>query len=227
MLERRLTATSVPEDKPLLREDKPLLRGVSHQIAFFCMAAASVALVGWGNAPVAGLVFCASLLVMFGTSALYHRGDWTERQHDLLKRLDHAMVFVAIAGGYTPLFALVPSRDGHHGALVATWVGAAIGVLRALAWPNAPRYVSTLAYVVLGWALLGEVIDRAPAVEGVCLATLEASGILYTIGALVYLTRRPDPMPRVFGYHEVFHTLVVVGCGFLFAHVVLLLRAAS
>jgi hemolysin III len=121
--------------------DKPRLRGVSHQIAFFAALLAAVALVLQSKsaaAMTAAAVFGASLALLFGTSALYHRVHWDPVQRQRMRRLDHAAIFVLIAGGYTPLFALVPSSRGGHGALWAIWIGAAVGVIKSLLWPQAP-----------------------------------------------------------------------------------------
>jgi hemolysin III len=209
---------------------KPLLRGVSHQVSFFCTIAASAALVARakpGAATAAAFVFAVSLANLFGTSALYHRVDWSPRARRRVRRLDHAAIFVLIAGGYTPLFALVPSTSGGHGALYAIWVGSIVGVLKSLVWPDAPKWMTALLCVALGWTVTGQVIDRASVIGALPVALLVASGIIYSLGALVYALKRPDPLPRIFGYHEVFHALVVLASVCLFAHVVLtLLRIA-
>lgn len=207
--------------------DKPRLRGVSHQLAAFVAFAASAWLVASADsaekARVAA-VFGASLTCLLTTSALYHRVDWSERARLRMRRADHAAIFVLIAGGYTPLFALVPSPSGGRGALVAIWVGAAIGVLKSVAWPRSPKWVTALLCVGLGWTVAGEVASRLTEVGALCTGLLVACGVTYSVGAIVYATKRPDPLPRVFGYHEVFHALVVVASGMLFAHVALVLR---
>jgi hemolysin III len=211
-----------------VREKKPALRGVSHQFAFFGALLASTALVAVARSPHAAraaLVFGTSLALLFGTSALYHRVDWSPRPRQRMRRLDHAAIFVLIAGGYTPLFALVPSAAGGHGALAAIWLGAAVGVVKSLAWPHAPKWVTALLCVTLGWTVIGQVAERTPFVGSTCVALLVASGVLYSVGAAVYALKRPDPWPRVFGYHEVFHALVILASVCLFAHVVLVMRA--
>jgi hemolysin III len=210
--------------------EKPMLRGVSHQFAFFAALVATCALVLGARsrgAVWAALVFGASLALLFGTSALYHRVNWRPGPRQHMRRLDHAAIFVLIAGGYTPLFALVPSSAGGHGALTAIWIGAAIGVLKSLAWAHAPKWVTALVCVVLGWTVIGQVVDRVPVVGALSIALLVASGVIYSMGAAVYALKRPDPLPRVFGYHEVFHALVVLASVSLFAHVVLVMRAAD
>jgi hemolysin III len=208
--------------------EKPLLRGVSHQVAFFGAIVAAVALVLRSrslDAAIAGGVFGASLALLFGTSALYHRVQWNPAQRQRMRRLDHAAIFILIAGGYTPLFALVPSSGGGHGALWAIWIGAAIGVVKSLLWAHAPKWVTALLCVTLGWTVVGQVVDRAPIVGSVAVGMLIACGVIYSLGAAVYATRRPDPFPRVFGYHEVFHAIVIVASICLFAHVILVMRA--
>ncbi len=209
--------------------EKPLLRGVSHQAAFFFALVAAAALVLRATsveAAIAAWVFGGSLSLLFGTSALYHRVTWTPARRLRMQRLDHSAIFVLIAGGYTPIFLLVPSRAGGHGALWVVWFGAALGVLKSLAWPSAPKWVMAVLCVVLGWTVAGQVIDRAPIVGSLAVAMLVVSGVIYSIGAAVYAVRRPDPFPKVFGYHEVFHALVIVASACLFAHVVLVMRAA-
>jgi hemolysin III len=210
--------------------EKPLLRGVSHQVAFFVALLAGAVLVVRANsarAVIASLVFGSSLALLFGVSALYHRVRWTPQQRQRMRRLDHAAIFILIAGGYTPLFLLVPSTSGGHVALWAIWMGAVIGVAKSIAWANAPKWVTALLCVTLGWTVVGQVVDRAPAAGWLAVGMLVACGVLYSLGALVYALKRPDPFPRIFGYHEVFHAIVVVASACLFAHVVLVLHAVA
>ena len=209
---------------------KPLLRGVSHQVSFFVAIVATAVLVvraGSSPASTAALVFGATLVLLFGTSACYHRISWTPAARQRMRRLDHAAIFTLIAGGYTPLFALVPSPSGGHGALAAIWIGAGVGVVKSLAWPHAPKWLTALLCVAIGWMVIFQVMGRTPIVGTTCVGLLVASGVTYSVGALVYAVKRPDPWPRVFGYHEIFHLLVVVASGFLFAHVSLVVRAVT
>jgi hemolysin III len=207
---------------------KPLLRGVSHQGAFFAALGATWLLVRSATsreAARAALVFGAALILQFGVSALYHRVDWSTRARMRMRRVDHAAIFVLIAGGYTPLFALVPSSHGGHLALFGIWAGALVGVIKSLAWPDAPKWFTALLCVALGWAVVGQVVDRASIIGPLPIVMLVVSGTVYSFGAVVYALKRPDPFPKVFGYHEVFHAIVIVASACLFTHVLLVLRA--
>lgn len=206
---------------------KPLLRGVSHQISFFC-AIAATAVLGLrapAGAALPALIFGLTLINLFGTSALYHRVDWSVRARKRMRRLDHAAIFLLIAGGYTPIFALVPSSAGGHNALVAIWAGSLLGVVKSLVWPDAPKWLTALLCVGLGWTVVGQVMDRTAVVGALSVGLLVASGITYSLGAVVYALKRPDPLPKIFGYHEVFHALVIVASVFLYAHVATVLAA--
>jgi hemolysin III len=209
---------------------KPLLRGVSHQIFFFVAIVAIAVLVSRAHtqaAITAVLVFGASLVGLLGTSACYHRINWTPVARQRMRRMDHAAIFMLIGGGYTPLFALVESPTGGHGALAAIWVGAAVGVVKSLAWPHAPKWLTAMLCVAIGWMVIFQVMGRTPMVGTTCVGLLVASGVTYSVGAVVYALKRPDPWPRVFGYHEIFHLLVVVASGFLFAHACYVVRAVG
>ena len=209
---------------------KPLLRGVSHQVFFFVALVATALLVracATREGAVASAVFGASLILLFGTSAMYHRVDWSPIARARMRRMDHAAIFLLIGGGYTPLFALVANPNGGHGALVAIWIGAAVGVVKSLAWSKAPKWLTALVCVVIGWMVIGQVMGRTPVVGSTCVGLLTAAGITYTVGAVVYALKRPNPWPRVFGYHEIFHLLVVLASGFLFTHVALVVRAVA
>ena len=206
---------------------KPLLRGVSHEVAAFA------AIVGWfllaraassPRAVVAVGVYGASLTVLFAVSALYHRPTWSPRGRAIMRRLDHSAIFLLIAGTYTPLCMLLGGRRGML-LLAAVWGGALLGVLRALLWPHAPRAVPAALAVALGWVVVAVLPALHAAVGNVPMALLVAGGGAYTVGAVVYAVKRPDPMPTVFGYHEVFHALVVVAAGCHYAVVASTARA--
>jgi hemolysin III len=206
---------------------KPTLRGVSHQFAFFFAIAAAVLLVRSappGAPALAAAAFGVSLVTLFGVSATYHRLSWGDVGRMRMRRLDHSAIFVLIAGGYTPLFTVLPGAGESYLALIGVWVGAAIGVLKSVAWPKAPKWVTALLAVGIGWLAAGEVVARASVMGATTTGLLVASGSVYSLGALVYAKKRPDPRPLVFGYHEVFHALVIVASVLLCAHVALVLQ---
>ena len=190
---------------------KPLLRGVSHELA------AGVALVGWillaSRAPstaaaAAAHVYGASLFLLFAVSAAYHRPHWSPRARAVMRRLDHSAIFVLIAGTYTPMCLLLGGTAGWA-LLAAVWTGATLGVLQSIFWVRAPKALVAGLAVALGWAVVPTLPSLRAALGGGALSLLLAGGIAYTAGAVVYARRWPDPFPRVFGYHEVFHALVI------------------
>jgi hemolysin III len=195
---------------------------VVHQWSFFVALAAGAGLVAWapaGRATAATAVYAAALAGLLGTSALYHRVTWRPRVRSWLRRLDHAMIFVLIAGTYTPFAVLVLDEPLNVVVMAGVWVGAAAGILFTLLWSDAPKWLTAAAYVSLGWfsiIAMPEITERAG--PG-ALALLAAGGVAYTAGAIVYARRRPDPHPATFGYHEIFHVLVVFAAAAHFAAV--------
>jgi hemolysin III len=199
---------------------KPLLRGVSHQIAFFVAVAAGAALVAATGDPrsrAATAVYVVLLAAMLGVSASYHRIDHGPRGQRWWARADHAMIFAFIAGTYTPLALLGLDRVTGHRLFALAWAAAGLGILRVLVWPRAPREIASALYVAVGWVVVAYLPEVRTALDPIALALLLAGGTCFTIGAVVYATRRPDPAPAVFGYHEVFHALVIIACGCHFA----------
>jgi hemolysin III len=196
---------------PAVRE-KPLLRGVSHEIAAFAALAAWIGLVAVaapGPARAAASVYGASLLALFTISALYHRPTWSPQARLFWRRLDHSAIFLLIAGTYTPFCLLLGGRDGHL-LLGVIWTGAAMGVVQAVVWPTAPKPLVAVVYVLLGWVIVPVLPALRQALGLPAIGLLAAGGVAYSLGAVVYALRRPDPFPRVFGYHEVFHALVIL-----------------
>jgi hemolysin III len=191
----------------------PRLRGVFHLYAFFVAIAAGATLVVLADGVVerfAVWVYAAALAAMFGASALYHRVRWRTAAARLrARRLDHAMIFVFIAGTYTP-FALV-AFDGTTGAvlLAAVWAGAAFGLALELAWIEGPRWLSAVAYLGVGWLGVVAVPQLFPALGVAAAVLVLVGGALYSLGALSYATTWPNPSPATFGFHEVFHVLVI------------------
>jgi hemolysin III len=193
--------------------ERPALRGTLHLATAVAVVLAAPWLVVGAKSPagyVGAAIFASSLALLYGTSATYHHVSWRPSWEKIVKRLDHAMIFVLIGGTYTP-FCLDVSLAWGIPILSVVWGIAGAGALMKLAWPDAPRWLSVGLYVALGWVALvaaSEVIDRY---LGSPLALLIAGGVLYTAGGVVYALRRPDPWPRVFGYHEIFHAFVVAG----------------
>jgi len=198
---------------------KPRLRGVLHHYACFGSLIAGVALVLAAPgvlAKAATAVYAAALAGLFTVSALYHRVDWAPAARRRMRRLDHSMIFVLIAGTYTPFALLV--LDGVVAAvvLVGMWVGALAGIVLKLAWIDAPKWLTALVCLGLGWLGLASLPELVSGVGVGAMTLMLAGGVLYSVGAFVYAAGRPDPSPAVFGYHEVFHTLVIVAAALHF-----------
>jgi len=203
---------------------RPLLRGVFHAVAAVAAVGGIVLLVLLADSPgayVGGTVFATSLALLYTTSAAYHRITWKPRLRSLMKRLDHAMIFVLIAGTYTPFCLVVADTAWGISLLSVVWGLAGAGVVMKLAWPNAPRWLSVLLYLAVGWIALVATTELLAWFTLVPLALLLLGGVMYTLGGLVYAAARPNPFPRVFGYHEVFHALVIAGSALHFALVAL------
>lgn len=213
---------------PLPRQ-KPLWRGVSHQFAAV-LTAPAVVLLWLGAESVTGRVgagvYGLSLFALFAISALFHRPTWQPRMRDLVGRADQAAIFLLIAGTYTP-FGLLLRPAGGYTLLVVVWATALGGVILSLVWPEAPKPLMAGIYVAFGWfaAALIPSLFRVAGWAVLLLILLGAVG--YTVGAIVYSLRRPDPFPRSFGYHEIFHLLVVAAAVCHFAAVSLALRAVA
>jgi hemolysin III len=199
---------------------KPRLRGRLHQYAFFaaivCGAVlCSVAATRPGIAPlVSCVVYSLTVCGLFGTSALYHRRIWSERGYQIMRRLDHSMIFIFIAGTYTPFCVLLLS--GHVATLMLglIWAGALGGVALKMIWPHLPRWAGAPLYLALGWAAVAILPDIGQRGGVAALVLLIAGGAAYSVGAVFYALRRPNPWPTVFGHHEFFHacTLVAAIC---------------
>ncbi|ROS78619.1 hemolysin III family protein [Cellulomonas sp. PhB143] len=209
---------------------KPHLRGWIHAGTFPLALVASIVLVALAPTT-AGKVSCAvfgvSACLLFGTSAVYHRGTWSPRVAAILRRADHSNIFLIIAGTYTPLAVLLLPPDQAKVLLVLVWAGALLGLAARIVWLNAPRWVYVPVYVALGWVAVGY-MGRFWATGGPAVVWLLAvGGLAYTVGAVVYATRRPDPSPRWFGFHEVFHALTVIGFGCHFAAIAVAVAVTS
>jgi hemolysin III len=205
----QVPAAAVPEVRV-----KPRLRGVFHQYAFFVSLVAGTVLVvlaATARASVAAAIYAASVSALFGVSALYHRVTWTTPARRRMRRLDHAMIFLLIAGTYTPVGLLVLQGTLATVVLAVVWGGAVAGIVLELAWTGAPRWLGGTVYLALGWVAvvaMPQLFARLGVAGGLLIV---AGGLLYTAGAAIYGLRRPDPVPAVLGYHEVFHLLVIAG----------------
>jgi hemolysin III len=195
---------------------KPKLRGVFHELGFYAAVVLAVPLVVTaepGRARLSAIVFSTCVALCFGASALYHRPTWKPRVRSWLARLDHAGVYLLIAGTYTPFGLLVLSRDWAIPVLAIIWSGVAAAIALKMCWPDVPKHVSAAIGLALGWVgvVAFSQLLKLPAAG---LALLLIGGVAYTIGAVTYARRRPNPIPGVLGYHEVFHllTLVAVAC---------------
>jgi hemolysin III len=199
---------------------KPRLRGVSHQWAFFVSLAAGAALVllaHGSTATIAAAIYAFSLSALLGVSALYHRVDWGPAARRWMRRLDHTMIFVLIAGTYTPFALLVLHGAIAHVVLIAVWVMAGAGTVLNLLWWNAPKPVTAAVYISTGWIAILAFPQLWSGLGPVGFGLIVLGGMLYTAGAIVYASRRPDPRPAVFGYHEIFHLLVIAAAACDFA----------
>ena len=192
---------------------KPRLRGVLHEYGFFVSTVLGVVLViaaPDGQATFAAAVYAASVSALLGTSAAYHRIDWVRpRARAWMRRLDHSMIFVLIAGTYTPFSLLVLDGTLATAVLIVVWAGALGGIVLNLVWTTAPKWLTATVYVALSWVAVLAMPELADALGAVGVALLLGGGLLYTAGAVVYALERPDPAPAVFGYHEIFHALVL------------------
>jgi hemolysin III len=206
---------------------KPRLRGMLHAAGFFVSIPLGVALglsADPGRARIAGAVFAGSVVAMFGASALYHCFTWPQQRRRWLRRLDHAGIFGLIAGTYTPFGLLTLSGEWRVVVLAVVWSGAIAAIVLKLCWADAPKWVSAALAIALGWVAV-IVLPKLISAAGVTTTVLVvAGGLCYTIGAIVYALRKPDPLPSVFGYHELFHALTIGAVAFQYTAVLRVVR---
>jgi len=199
---------------------KPLLRGWMHLVCFFLAIPAGIAVIALATSPrarVGAAIYAVGLVALFGVSGAYHRGPWSPTWRRKMQRLDHATIFVMIAGSYTPLCLLVLDTWVAVTLLVVAWTGAAIGGVLAYSNSNMSRLIRNGLYIAMGWFAMIATPQLVAGLSTAELTLVAVGGGLFTLGALGLATRWPDPFPRVFGYHEVWHTLVVaaVVCQFV------------
>ncbi|MFF0152355.1 hemolysin III family protein [Micromonospora sp. NPDC005203] len=213
-------STSAPLRLKPVDIGKPRMRGWLHTYAFFValicgVVLCSIAATRPGWAPlVSCLIYSVTVCGLFGTSALYHRRVWSERGYQVMRRMDHSMIFVFIAGTYTPLCTMLLTPRPATVMLALVWCGALAGVAVKVVWPHAPRWVSAPLYLALGWVAVAMLPDILHGGGVAALVLLIAGGAIYSIGAVFYALRRPNPWPTVFGHHEFFHacTLLAALC---------------
>lgn len=199
---------------------KPLLRGHLHQAAFFlALGACTMLIVLSQNAVslVATVIYSLSQAGLFGISALYHRPNWSPSARLRMRRLDHCAIFVSIAGTFTPICMLAIPGVGGMRLLEIVWTAAAVGIIQALFWVTAPKWLVAIFYVIMGWMAFPYLPEINHALGLMSVGLLLAGGVTYTLGAIVYALKKPNPFPTYFGYHEIFHLLVIVAAIFHFS----------
>jgi hemolysin III len=199
---------------------KPLLRGWMHLVCFFLAIPAGVTVVALAQSPrgrVGALVYAVGLVALFGVSGAYHRFGWSDARRLWMQKLDHGTIFLMIAGSYTPVCLMVLEGWVTWTMLAIAWTGAAVGFLLAFTGGNTSRMVRSTLYLALGWAAVAAVPQMWDNLSIAELVLIAVGGLLFTVGAVFLFTRWPDPFPRVFGYHEVWHAMVIaaVACHFV------------
>jgi hemolysin III len=199
---------------------RPLLRGVLHEVAFAAaLVTGTLLIIGADGArrQVAAAVFAGSVAACFGASALYHRVSWTPRLRPWLRRVDHAGIYLLIAGTYTPVCLLVLDGAWRLTVLLTVYLFTALAIVFKFAWVGGPKWLTAAIGLALGWGGLAVLPQLVVQLNPGAVVLLGVGGLLYTVGALIYARRWPDPAPTVFGYHEVFHalTIVAVACQYV------------
>ena len=206
---------------------KPSMRGMLHLIAFplSIVSGLVVVVLAQGTAATIGAaVYAVSGVVLFGVSALYHRGHWDDETRAFLRRLDHSNIFLLIAGTYTPIAVTLLDGTARTLELTIIWIGAIAGIVFRVVWLSAPRWLYTPFYVALGWVAVAFMPEIARNGGGTVTVLLILGGLAYSIGGVVYGLKRPDPIPAVFGFHEIFHSCTLIGFAAHYAAVVIAVR---
>jgi hemolysin III len=216
------------EAVPLHLQPKPRLRGRLHQVAFFAAIPAGLILLAIAPSTAArwaALVYWVSLLGQFGVSAIYHRRTWSERSILWIRRADHSTIYLLIAGTYTPICLMVLTGTARWVILGVVWAGAAIGIATKF-YRIDLHVLSGILYIGLGWAAVIVLPAMWRGLSTPAFVLVIVGGLLYTLGALVLALNRPDPFPRTFGYHEIWHAATIAAAGCLFATITLAFLAA-
>lgn len=208
------TLTDQPAEVAPAAAPKPKLRGWIHAVMTPLVVAAVIVLISISpttGAAVSSVIFGASAMSLFGVSAFYHLGNWSPRTTAVLRRIDHTNIFLIIAGSYTPLAVLLLEESTARVLLIVVWTGAILGLLARIFWLNAPRWLYTPIYVALGWVAIGFLPTFYRTGGATVMWLVIAGGLSYTLGAVVYALKWPNPSPKWFGFHEVFHLFTVGG----------------
>jgi hemolysin III len=213
-IERAWTAADFADDDWDHPDTRPKLRGWLHLWAFVGAIVLGAVLIPLASvlgarAGVSVAVYSLTICGLFGISALYHRRRWSPRGWKIMKRLDHSMIFLFIAGTYTPFSLLAVDDPAGYWVLGIVWAGALLGVTLKMSWPTAPRWVGVPLYLALGWVAVFVLTDILHIAGVASLVLLAVGGVLYTVGGIAYAIKKPNPIPGVFGYHEVFHAMTI------------------
>ncbi|RAL20441.1 hemolysin III [Lujinxingia litoralis] len=212
----------VPNDNSL---SKPRLRGQIHYASAFAALGAGLMLViftSGARATLATAIYAASLVNLLATSASYHIPTWSPRARARMRKLDHAAIFILIAGTFTPICLLAMTPEAGTALLTLVWTGAALGTLKEFLWPKAPKFITALICVILGWTSIPAVPRIYQDYGIITVVLMLGGGVAFTLGALAYALKRPNPRPALFGYHEVFHALVVLAAAMHFAMITII-----
>ncbi len=223
------TTPPTPDAAPRSDQLPPHLRGWLHLVCFFLSVPAGAVVIlsgGSSRARLAALVYAAGMTAMFGVSAAYHRGRWSPAARRRIRRTDHGTIFVMIAGSYTPLCLLALRGTTGNAILTAVWAGAVLGFFFALTGVAERAVLGLLCYIGLGWAVVVALPELTRQLTAGEMALLVAGGVVYTLGGVVLGTRWPNPSRRWFGYHEVWHAMVVVACACHYVTILSVVRAA-
>jgi hemolysin III len=199
---------------------KPLMRGYLHQAAFFSVLIACTLLISHSHgtrAEVANIIYSITLVGLYAISALYHSPLWGHHAYAIMRRIDHSAIFALIAGSATPICVLGLKGKVGQELLTLIWAFAIVGMVITLFWTHAPKWIRAILYLITGWLAAPYFPDIAAALGQTNIQLLIIGGIIYTVGALIYAFKWPNPFPRVFGYHEIFHAFVIIASGFHFA----------
>ncbi len=206
---------------------KPLLRGHFHQAAFFIALGACILLLYHSKSSIAffsAAIYSAALLTLFAVSALYHRPHWEPKARARMRRLDHAAIFAQIAGSAVPIALVGVGGKAGESLLTVIGIGAVVGIMRSLIWITAPKWLSTILYIAVGCLSIPFYPDLLRGLGTGGLLLLLYGGIIYLVGGIVYAIKKPNPWPQIFGYHEIFHVLVVIAAAF---HFLVILRLVN